>query len=290
MFYPKITIVTPNYNGSRYLEDTIMSVFGQNYPNLEYIIIDGGSTDGSINIIKKYENRLAYWVSEPDKGMYQAIQKGFDISTGEIMAWINSDDMYHPNSFFTIAEIFNSIKEVNWLVGPCTFYDELGRSIYSFPSRLFTKFDFFNNDFQWIQQESVFWRRSLWEKAGNHLNIDLKYAGDFDLWLRFFQYDRLFVTNSLVGGFRWRQSNQLTIEHMDDYLQEVRETLKKNVLTNYEKKVLFRYQRLLKLDSCLRKLKFINSDWIVKQYRSKYFPKDSRIGFDRKKMKFILAE
>ena len=97
--YPKISIVTPNYNGVKYLEQTIVSVLNQNYPNLEYIIIDGGSTDGSVEIIKKYESKLSYWVSEPDMGLYHAIQKGFEKSTGEIMAWINSDDMYVKGSF-----------------------------------------------------------------------------------------------------------------------------------------------------------------------------------------------
>ncbi len=93
--YPKISIVTPSYNQGQYLEQTILSVIGQNYPNLEYIIIDGGSTDNSIEIIKKYERYLAYWVSEKDKGHYHAVQKGFDKSTGEIMSWLNSDDILH---------------------------------------------------------------------------------------------------------------------------------------------------------------------------------------------------
>ena len=104
--YPKFTIVTPNYNGDKFLEQTILSVINQNYPNLEYIIIDGGSNDSSIEIIKKYENYLTYWISEPDNGMYEAIQKGFDKSTGEIMAWVNSDDMSHNNSFFTVHKQF----------------------------------------------------------------------------------------------------------------------------------------------------------------------------------------
>ena len=128
--YPKITIVTPNYNCEKYLEKTILSVINQNYPNLEYIIIDGGSNDSSIEIIKKYENYLTYWISEPDNGMYEAIQKGFDKSTGEIMAWINSDDMYHKNSFFTVADIFSNFKQVSWLTGANTNYDEFDRTVY----------------------------------------------------------------------------------------------------------------------------------------------------------------
>ncbi len=108
MTYPKISIVTPNLNQGKFLEETILSVLDQKYPNLEYIIIDGGSTDNSIDIIKKYEKNLFYWTSEKDNGMYEAIQKGFEKATGDIMAWINSDDLYHRNVFFVVAEIFSN--------------------------------------------------------------------------------------------------------------------------------------------------------------------------------------
>jgi glycosyltransferase involved in cell wall biosynthesis len=116
MNLPKISIITPNYNGGEYLEETIQSILTQNYPNLEYIIIDGGSTDNSVEIIKKYEDQLSFWVSEPDKGLYDAIQKGFDKSSGEIMAWLNSDDLYHKNAFFTVVEIFMKKEEQLMLV------------------------------------------------------------------------------------------------------------------------------------------------------------------------------
>jgi glycosyltransferase involved in cell wall biosynthesis len=109
------------------LEETILSVLDQNYPKLEYIIIDGASTDNSIEIIKKYENKLSYWVSEKDNGMYDAIQKGFEKSTGDIMAWINADDLYHRKSLFIVAELFQKFVEINWLVGASTQWDEYGR-------------------------------------------------------------------------------------------------------------------------------------------------------------------
>jgi glycosyltransferase involved in cell wall biosynthesis len=123
---PKITVVTPSFNQARYLEDTIRSVLDQGYPNLEYIIIDGGSTDGSADLIRRYEKQLTYWVSEKDNGLYDAIQKGFARSTGEIMTWVNADDMYHKQCLFTVAGIFQKFDQVKWLMGANTFFNEAG--------------------------------------------------------------------------------------------------------------------------------------------------------------------
>ncbi len=219
MNYPKISIVTPNFNGDKYLEETIQSVLSQNYPNLEYIIIDGGSTDNSVAIIKKYENQLKYWISEPDKGLYDAVQKGFDQSTGEIMAWINSDDLYHIKSLFSIAEIFK-MNEVNWLQGNPSFFDEQGRIVSVGGLKKWSKLDFYLGNYKWIQQESVFWRRTLWEKAGGQMDVKMKYAGDLELWLRFFRHEKLYVTTSLLGGFRLRSEGQLSLDFLDDYIKE----------------------------------------------------------------------
>ena len=229
MNHPKISIVTPNFNGEKYLEQTIQSVLSQNYPNLEYIIIDGGSTDNSVEIIKKYKSQLAYWVSEPDKGLYEAVQKGFDKSTGEIMAWINSDDLYHPKAFFTVAEIFSKFKQTSWLQGIPTFYDEVGRTVAVSPIKRWSKLDYYLGNFQWIQQESIFWRRSLWEISGSKMATEMKYAGDLELWLRFFRHEKLFVTNALLGGFRQRSEGQLTMEFLDQYLEEARDKIKEEV-------------------------------------------------------------
>jgi glycosyltransferase involved in cell wall biosynthesis len=238
--YPKISIVTPSFNQGQYLEETILSVLGQEYPNLEYIIIDGGSTDNSVEIIKKYEKQLAFWCSEKDNGMYDAIQKGFAKSTGEIMGWINSDDRYHAKSFFVLAQVFNSFPEVEWLQGNPTSIDEQGRIVSAFSSRKWSKYNFLRRDYKYIQQESTFWKRSLWEKAGSRLNTALKYAGDFELWLRFFDHARLYALNTALGAFRLRSENQLSLDRIEDYHKEAEAeiTKKLNSLSADEKEKL----------------------------------------------------
>lgn len=229
--YPKISIVTPNFNGAKYLEQTILSVLSQDYPNLEYIIIDGGSTDNSIEIIKKYQRQLAYWVSEPDKGLYDAIQKGFDKSTGEIMAWINSDDMYHRRAFFSVAEIFSNFDEVKWLMGIPSTFDEMGRTVSVSPLKRWNKLDYYLGNFEWIQQESVFWRRSLWTKSGSKVESTMKYAADLELWLRFFRSEKLYVTQALLGGFRQRSEGQLSMNFLHEYIEEARAKIKEEIET-----------------------------------------------------------
>jgi glycosyltransferase involved in cell wall biosynthesis len=217
--YPKITIVTPTFNRSDYLEETILSVIRQGYPELEYIIIDGGSTDGTVEIIKKYEPYLSYWISEPDKGMYYALQKGFDKSTGDIMAWINSDDIYNAKSLFAVAQIFSDLPDLEWIVGMPTMYNSNGICVKVSEGRRWAESRLYAGDYRWIQQESVFWRRILWDRVGNYLNTSLKYAGDFDLWCRFFKETSLFTVSTSFGGFR-SHGNQLSLQFSAEYEAE----------------------------------------------------------------------
>src|SRR5690606_20886002 len=159
-----------------------------------YIIVDGGSTDGSVDIIRKYEHNLAWWCSEPDDGMYDAISKGFRHASGEVMGWINSDDFYHPGALFIIADIFREYKDVNWIQGIPNVVDHMGRVVYVSRQVIDIKYWFYQRKHiqsrRYIQQESTFWRKPLWEKAGGYLSSEFKYAGDFELWLRFFKHDR----------------------------------------------------------------------------------------------------
>lgn len=231
---PKITIVTPSFNQGKYLEDTILSVLNQGYPNLEYIIIDGGSTDESVNIIKKYERQLAYWVSEKDEGLYHGLQKGFAKSTGDIMAWLNADDMYHKKSLFLVANLFENFEDVHWIMGSNTFFDESGNPFlyddHSSYAQRWSRVRLLLFNGQFIQQESVFWKRILWEKAGGFIDQNYSLAADFELWLRFFRYEKLFSTSFMLSGFRLRNENQKSFHQRNQYLEEVQ------ILLNREKK------------------------------------------------------
>jgi glycosyltransferase involved in cell wall biosynthesis len=282
--YPKISIITPNYNGAQFLEETILSVIGQNYPNLEYIIADGGSTDGSVEIIKKYETKLKCWISEPDKGLYYALQKGFDKSTGEIMGWINSDDKLIGNSLFILSDIFNQNKSINWLQGYPTVIDEKSRIVFHRP-HAFKREYFLCKSYKsgsFIQQESTFWRRSLWVKAGTKISTEYKYAGDFELWIRFFNYDRLYITTAIIGSFRVRTAGQISQVYYKEYLAECNEITDKD----YQKLSLLSRVRI----NCLR----IITDFKRRNYLKRIInllrnrKKSQQIEYNFPKAKFLI--
>lgn len=287
MSYPRISIVTPNLNKVKYLENTILSVLSQNYPNLEYIIIDGGSTDGSVDIIKKYADKLAYWVSEPDNGMYDAIRKGFEHSTGEIMAWIGSDDMYHAHSFYTVAEIFFKWPEISWIVGAETHYDETGKTVRTARSRYFNHLDFLTHRYKWIQQESTFWRRSIYEKVGG-INEAFKLAGDFDLWMRFSRYEKMYITDALIGGFRI-SDNQLS-KDKERYCKEADAIIASEPVSDEELNQVKAMRRARKSISLLKKMRVFNSEALERLLLRQYYyeEKSHRITYDFNSKSFAM--
>ena len=245
--YPKISIVTVCRNHGDFLEDAILSLISQGYPNLEYIIVDGGSTDKTPDIIKKYEHHLSWWVSEPDAGPTDALQKGFAKTTGEIMGWLNADDRHQVNSLFAIAEIFSQHKNIDWIQGRPTWFNKDGVPLVEMPSSpamrrygihgeeiqmkwaLWSQMRYLNGDFLAIQQESTFWRRTLWEKAGSHVNTNYKYAYDMELWARFFRHTELRTVDTILAGFSMIGENQISRLGKDGYETEGREIIKKEL-------------------------------------------------------------
>jgi glycosyltransferase involved in cell wall biosynthesis len=284
--YPTISIVTPNWNGARFLEDTIKSVVNQNYPNLEYIIIDGGSTDKSVDIIRNYDDRLSYWQSKSDKGLYYALNRGFEKSTGEIMGWLNSDDMLHPNSLFTLAEIFQN-QEIEWLQGVHSWFDEKGRVYQVEKVRLRSKYNYLLKHYHqgfspFIQQESTYWRRSLWNKSGGYISTKYHIAGDFELWMRFFKNAELFLTNSLIGGFRYSGTGQFSIDNSKKYIEEADCIIDEYKLSEIEKENI----TFLKSKSFLDKVPYFRRNRYLK--RNLLLNKPSQVNWDPNKRKFII--
>jgi len=199
-----------------------LSVIGQNYPNLEYIVIDGESSDNSVEIIKRHAAKIAFWESTPDNGLYHALQKGFEKSTGEIMGWINSDDILLPGSLFSIAEIFTLSEEIEWIQGHPVVIDDKDRFVYQRPP-VYEVEHFLSkkyHDGRFIQQESTFWKRSLWGKAGGYISREYSYAGDFELWMRFLQSAPMFLSSAMLGAFRTRSAGQISKSNFLDYLTE----------------------------------------------------------------------
>jgi glycosyltransferase involved in cell wall biosynthesis len=183
--YPLISIVTPSYNQGKYLENTILSVLNQNYHNLEYIIVDGGSTDNSVEIIKKYEKFLKYWISEPDEGQSNAINKGLRHATGDVLTWLNSDDYYMPGALHKVGEAVRANPEAGAFVGIGREVDDTGKVTYfkEPPSEISVQSLFKWYDGGNFMQPSCFFRKAVWDVCGP-LDESLHIAMDVDLWLR----------------------------------------------------------------------------------------------------------
>ncbi len=179
---PLVTIITPSFNQARFLEATIQSVLSQDYPRIEYMIVDGGSNDGSVDVIKKYESRLTWWVSEKDRGQTDAINKGFAQAKGEILAWINSDDTYEPGAVSAAVKYLQDHPEVGMVYGDCNFINESGRVIGKFGSAQ-TNYRLLRQGYAHIPQQTMFLRADLWKQVGP-LDPSFYFAMDYDLWTR----------------------------------------------------------------------------------------------------------
>lgn len=225
---PTISLVTPNYNGEQFLETTLRSVLDQSYEALDYVLVDGASTDGSAAILKRHEDQVSSVIIEPDNGHADAINKGFAATQGEIMGWINSDDVLLPGCLSIVSQVFERYPEIEWITGLPSTCDSGGRMNYVGPLKPWSRLRFLAGDHLWIQQESTFWRRSLWDRAGGALDTQFDVANDFDLWARFFRHADLYSVDSMLGCFRIRDG-QRSVESHALYMREVDRILKREL-------------------------------------------------------------
>lgn len=207
---PRISIVTPSYNQAEFLERTILSVLNSGYPNLEYIIIDGGSTDDSLSIIKKYQERVDYWVSERDNGQSHAINKGLAQSSGVYFGWLNSDDYLEPGVLRKVAEAFAD-SGVGTVCGKLNVVDAAGNYIETRESPLVSFESLLNGAAQIIQPGS-FHRKELLDKYGG-VREGLRYAMDYELWLRLGQYSEYKTLGSVLANYTLQPKSKTCMEY-----------------------------------------------------------------------------
>ena len=201
----RISIVTPSFNQAPFLERTIRSVLAQNVSDLEYFVMDGGSSDGSLEIIHRYADRLTGWVSEPDRGQTDAINKGFARATGEVIAWLNSDDTYEPNALQEALAYLDANPETGMVYGEANFIDEADRVIGRFDARQ-TDYARLMRGAVYIPQQAAFFRRELWEQVGP-LDPNFYFAMDYDLWVRLSRITRLqYLPGRVWANFRLHAS------------------------------------------------------------------------------------
>ena len=274
----KISIVTPSLNQGEFLEECIQSVLGQNYPRLEYVVMDGGSQDDSAAIIRKQAQRLHDFRIEPDGGQYEALNRGFALTGGgkaDIMGWLNADDKFMPWTFQIVAEIFSKFPQVEWI---STLHPVIW-GLDGVPTRICGRQKFSAGDFftaencleNCLQQESTFWRRSLWERAGSRLDPRWTLAGDFELWARFFMHTHCYGVGTILGGFRMHPK-QKTNTVLSEYIQQA-----KSILIHYRKilppQYHIRHRAIRAMGKFLGKRRaFMRRGWLAA---------DSSIFFDR---------
>ena len=207
----RVSIITPSFNQAPFLRATIESVLTQEHPAIEYIIVDGGSTDGSVEIIREYEDRLAWWVSEPDQGQTDAINKGFARANGEILAWLNSDDSYEPGAVAEAAAYLAAHPETGMVYADAAYTDEHGRVIGRFDARQ-TDYRRLMRGAVYIPQQASFFRSGLWRRVGP-LDPSFYFAMDYDLWVRLARISRLdYLPGRTWANFRLHSSGKSIAE------------------------------------------------------------------------------
>ena len=222
--YPKISIITPSLNQGRFIEETIQSVLSQAYPNLEYIIMDGGSSDDTLSVLERYSNQLK-WVSEKDTGQTHAINKGLRMASGDILAYLNADDLLLPGTLIKVAQLFMKCPQAMWVTGKCRIINEDNREI----RRLITGYKNFWLHFRhrsvllitdYISQPATFWRADVLNEMG-YFDESLHYVMDYEYWLRLYaKYPLVFIPAYLAAFKVHSQSKTTSTGHKDVFIEE----------------------------------------------------------------------
>ena len=255
----KISIVTPSFNQGEYIEETIKSVIGQNYPHLEYFVIDGGSTDNSTEIIKKYEKKISYWISEPDKGQSDAVNKGLRKMSGDIIAYLNSDDTYLPQTFQIVSNYFENNPDCMVLAGGFYVIDSNSNILYLVDYGSYCKKEL-QQGLNRIGQHSVFWRKEVMSEVG-YFREDLHYSMDFEYWLRIGQKFKFHFIYTPLASYRIHENAKTHVYYSD----QIKET--KTITQSYG----FSSNRFLKviLDTRMRIIKWnsmLRSGYLIKHF------------------------
>jgi glycosyltransferase involved in cell wall biosynthesis len=204
--FPKISVITPSFNQGQFIEETIQSVLMQGYPNLEYLIMDGGSTDNTVEIIKKYTQHITFWQSTPDKGQADAINQGFSKATGDILCWLNSDDFFLPGTLLYVAQQLN-INETTIIAGNCFHFKE--NSSLAYGSDVLKANDLYQiTDYDFYIQPSSFWTKKAWEKVGA-LNLNMHYCFDWEWFIRAHEKGVTSIfTNKYLSAYRIHEAHK----------------------------------------------------------------------------------
>lgn len=209
MNYPKISIITPSFNQGLFIERTIQSVINQNYPNIEYIIIDGGSSDDSVEIIKKYADSISYWISEPDTGQSNAINKGINRATGQFVTWLNSDDILLPNTLHSLAATHAKYPNCNWFAGNCVWIDKEDKILKIRKGESWNNF-LIRSGILNIYGPTSFFKKDLWESYGE-INEDFHYKMDTEFWWRLVTNGEKYIRlNFYCWGLRLHENAKMS--------------------------------------------------------------------------------
>lgn len=221
---PRISVITPSYNQARFIEQTIQSVLSQNYPHLEYLIIDGGSTDGTLDILRRYNDHLT-WISEQDSGQTNAINKGLRMASGEIVAYLNADDLYEPDTLFLVGKYFNSNSDAMCVTGQCQNIDEKGKIIrrgVSWYKNFWLRVGNYSvlQVLNFIAQPATFWRRCILEQIG-YLDERLHYTMDYEYWLRIGKHYPIHRLHRPLAQFRIHSNSKSGQTSTDQFNEEL---------------------------------------------------------------------